>query len=134
MDDWPEIPARAARRPRVEHMLLESAREHLGGERVLAVLRGQTHVSPLLFPLMAPVLLFFLVKPRAVIATDKSIITVQESMWLQAKVTRVVSRYPCGGVAIRRTRLGLKIGDDLTIFAMPASLSALDEVVAAGAA
>jgi hypothetical protein len=113
-------------------MLLENAREHLGDEHVLVVLRGQTHLSPVLLPVVAPLLLFFLVKPRSVIVTDRSIITVQESMWQESRVTRVVSRYRCGEIPIRRTRLGLKIGDDPTVFAMPGSLSALDDTVSAG--
>src|SRR5437764_1395234 len=46
MDGWPDISAETARGRKVERMLLESAREHLGNERVRAVMRGQTHVSP----------------------------------------------------------------------------------------
>ena len=131
MDGSPGISASTPRGRKLERMLLESARTHLGDERVGAVLRGQTHVSPLVLPLVAPLLLFFLVKSRSVIVTDRSIITVQESIWLQSKVTRVVSQYPCGEVSIRRTRLGLKIGDDPTVYAMPGSLSALGHTVAA---
>ena len=132
MDGWPDISAETARGRKVERMLLESAREHLGNERVRAVMRGQTHVSPVVLPLLAPVLLFFLVKPRSVIVTDRSIITVQESIWLQSKVTRVVSHYPRGGIPVRRTRLGLKIDDDPTVYAMPGSLRALGDTVSAG--
>jgi hypothetical protein len=132
VDGWAEISADSGRGQGLEHKLVESARAHLGDERVLAVLRGQTQVSPVLLPLLAPLLFFFLVKPRTVIVTDKSIITVQESIWQQSKVARVVSRYPCGTVPLRRTRLGLKIGEDATVFAMPASLSALDETVLIG--
>jgi hypothetical protein len=132
MDEWLNISADAPRGRKLERMLLESAREHLGDAPVRVVLRGQTHVSPLVLPLVAPVLLFFLVKARSVIVTDRSIITVQESIWLQAKVTRVVSQYPRGGVAIRRTRLGLKVGNDPTVYAMPGSLGALKDTASAG--
>jgi hypothetical protein len=117
---------------RLERMLLESAREHLGNERVRVIVRGQTHVSPVVLPVLAPLLLFFLVKPRSVIVTDRSIITVQESIWLQSKVKRVVSHYPCGRVAIHRTRLGVKVGTDPTVYAMPRSLAALRGTVSAG--
>ena len=133
MDGLAEISAGDGPGQRLERKLVESAREHLGDERVLSVLRGQTHISPVLLPLIAPLLFFFLVKPRTVIVTDKSILTVQENIWVQSRVARVVSRYPCGTVPIRRTRLGLKVGDDATVFAMPGSLSALNETVAVGA-
>jgi hypothetical protein len=115
MDGWPDMSADAAPAGRFERMLLESAREHLGNERVRASVRGQPHVSPVVLPLLAPLLLFFLVKPRSVIVTDRSIITVQESIWLQSTVKRVVSHYPCGAVSIRRTRLAVKVGSDPTI-------------------
>jgi hypothetical protein len=82
-----------------------------------------------LVPLIAP-LLFFLVKPRTLIVTDKSVITVQESVWLESRVTRLVSRHPRGSVRIRRTRLGVKVGDEPTIFATPASLGAMSQTVA----
>lgn len=129
MDVRSENFADGGRGRRVEQMLLESASDHLGNERVLVVFRGQTHVSPVVIPLLAPLLLFFLVKPRSVIVTDRSIVTVQESVWLQAKVTRLISRYPCGAVPIRRTRLALKIADDPSVFGLPGSLRALDEMV-----
>jgi hypothetical protein len=132
VDSWIEISAGGEHQQGLEQKLLSSATEHLGDERVLAVFRGQTHVSPLLLPLLAPLLFFFWVKPRTVIVTDKSIITLQESVWLQSKVAGKVSRYPCGGVPIRRTRLGLKIGDDATVFAMFSSLGVLEEMVAIG--
>lgn len=132
MDGWIEISAEGGRGQTLERKLVENAREHLGDERVRAVFRGQTHVSPVVLPLLAPVVFFFLVKPRTVIVTDKSVITVQESSWLQSKVTRVVSRYPCGTVPIRRTRLGLKVADDATVFAMPGSLGVLDDTIAMG--
>lgn len=130
MDNWLEISAADAPEGRLERKLVESAHKHVGDERVRVVLRGQTSISPLVLPLLGS-LLFFLVKPRTVIVTDKSVITVQESIFQQSKVARLVSHYPAGDVPIRRTRLGLKVGEDATIFAVPGSLAALDRAVAA---
>lgn len=55
---------------RVVLRLVENAREHLGGEDVLAVFRGQTLVSPVMLPLVGSVLGMAVAKPRAVIVTN----------------------------------------------------------------
>lgn len=117
---------------RTERRLLDGAKEHLGDEQVLAVVRGQTLVSPIILPLIGPLLFLFNVKPRTVIVTDKSVVTVQESIWMQSSVVRLVSRYHCGSVLIQLTRLGLKIGDDKRIFAMRGSLPAMKQAAVLG--
>lgn len=132
MDGWADTSAATGRLKRIEDKLIDNAREHIGDERVVVLCRGQTHISPVLLPLLAPLLLFFLVKPRTAIVTDTSVVTVQENIFLQSRVARVVSRYPRGSVPIRRLRLGLKIGEDPTVFAMPGSLAALGQTVDLG--
>src|SRR5438270_9720309 len=132
MDGWADASANGGRLNQIEDKLIESARKHLGDERVVVLLRGQTHISPVLLPLLAPLLFFFLVKPRTVIITETSVVTVQESVFLQSRVARVVSHHPRGSVPIRRTRLGLKVGEDATVFAMPGSLGALGRTVDVG--
>jgi hypothetical protein len=114
------------KRIRIERRLVENAREHLGDEEVLAVFRGQTFLSPVILPLIG-FLLFMLVKFRAVIVTDKSVVTVQQSLWSQSTVVGLVSRHVCGSVPMELTRWGLKIGDDDTIFAMPTTLAEMKE-------
>src|SRR5436309_14840908 len=94
------------KRARIERKLGDNSREHLGNEEVLAVFRGQTRVSPLIVPLIGP-LLVGLVEPRAVLVTEKSVLTVEQSRWSQSTVGNMVSRYDRGSVPIELTRWGL---------------------------
>jgi hypothetical protein len=114
------------KRTRIERRLVENSGEHLRDEAVLAVFRGQTNVSPLVLPLIGP-LFFKLVKPRAVIVTDASVVTVQQSIWSQSTVVGFISRYS-RSVPIEVSRWGLKIADDDKIFALPSTLPQLREV------
>jgi hypothetical protein len=114
------------KRTRIQRRLLENSRDHLGDEEALAVFRGQTSVSPLILPLIGP-LLFKLVNPRAVIVTDRSVVTVQQTPWSQSTVRGLVSRYD-RSVPIELTRWGLKIGDDDKIFALPSTFPDMREV------
>ena len=111
------------KRMRIERKLVEKAREYLGDEEVLRVFRGQTVLSPVFVPLIGPLL--FMVKPRAVMVSERSVITVQQTRWSQSTVARVVSRHDCGSVPIEVTRWGLRIDGDEKIFA---SLSTLDDM------
>ncbi len=111
------------KRIRIERKLVEKAREYLGDEEVLRIFRGQTQVSPVFVPLVGALL--FNVKPRAVMVSERSVITVQQSRWSQSTVVRLVSRHERGVVAIEVTRWGLRIGDEETIYA---SLSTLDDM------
>jgi hypothetical protein len=76
-------------------------------------------------PLIGP-LLFKLVHPRAVIVTDRSVVTVQQSLWSQSTVVGLVSRYS-RSVPIEVSRWGLKVGDDDKLFALPSTLPQLRE-------
>ncbi len=120
-------PVHTDRRIRVESRLVDNARKHLGDEEVLAVFRGQTSVSPIVLPVVGS-LLFMLVKPRTVIVTDKSVVTVQGGAWSQSSVVGLVSRHVCGSVQVAVTRWGLQIGDDDKIFALPTTLGEMQEV------
>jgi hypothetical protein len=133
MDAWTTASPTRGMRTRTEEKLLAGLREHLRDEQVLAVVRGQTFISPLILPLIAPLLFLFVVKPRTVIITDKSVLTVEESMWVQSKVVRVVSQYPSGSVQVRFSHLGLTVGDDAKVFAMPGSLPAMRQAALMGA-
>ncbi len=113
---------------RVVLRLVENAREHLGGEDVLAVFRGQTLVSPVMLPLVGSVLGMAVAKPRAVIVTNMSLVTVQMSMWSQSTVVQLVSCHACGSVPVKVTRWGLRIGDDDTIFALLSTFAQMKEV------
>lgn len=132
IDDWSPGLAPSGDFTGTERKLVDSLKEHLGDERVLTVVRGQTFVSPVVLPLISPLLFIFLVRPRTVIVTDKSLITVEESIWLQSKVTRLVSRYGSGAVPVRLSRLGLKIGPDRKIFAMLGSFPAMRKAATLG--
>ena len=114
------------KRTRIERRLVDNGAEHLGDEEVLAVFRGQTRVSPLFLPLIGP-LLFGLVSPRAVIVTDRSVVTMQQSIWSQSTVVGLVSRYD-RSVPIEVSRWGLKIAGDQKIFALPSTFPQLHEV------
>jgi hypothetical protein len=113
---------------RVVGKLVGNAREHLGGEDVLAVFRGQTRVSPVLVPLVGAVLGLSVAEPRAVMVTSTSLVTVQTSRWSQSTVVRLISRHDCGSVPVELTRWGLKIADDDTIFALPSTFATMKEV------
>jgi hypothetical protein len=115
------------KRARIERKLGDNSREHLGNEEVLTVFRGQTRVSPLVLPLIGP-LLVGLVKPRAVLVTGRTVLTVEQSRWSQSTVGSVVSRYDRGSVPIEVTRWGLRIGDDEKIFALPSTLADMHDV------
>jgi hypothetical protein len=108
---------------RIEHKLIASAREHLRGESALAIFRGQTVVSPIFVPLIGPLL--GIAKSRTVIVTDNSLVTLQQSMWSESKVTRLFSRHDRGAVPLAIGRWGLKIGDEPTIFASLTTLDAM---------
>ncbi|MBV9537093.1 MAG: hypothetical protein JO321_16980 [Solirubrobacterales bacterium] len=114
------------KRMRIERKLVEKAREYLGDEEVLRLFRGQTSVSPLLLPLIGPLL--FPVKLRAVMVTERSIVTLQQSRWSQSTIARLVSRHECGSVTVEVTRLGLKIDGEEKIFAALSTLEDMKEV------
>lgn len=114
------------KRMRIERKLVERAKEYLGDEEVLRLFRGQTVVSPLLLPLVGPLL--FMVKPRAVMVTERSVITLQQSRWSQSTIVGLVSRHDCGSVDVEVTRLGLTIDGDDKIFAALSTLSDMREV------
>jgi hypothetical protein len=83
---------------------------------------GQTFVSPVWVPLIGP--LFFMVKPRAVIVTERSVITVQQSRFSQSTGVGVVYRHECGSVSVEVSRWGVRIDGDEKVFG---SLSTLEE-------
>jgi hypothetical protein len=114
------------KRMRIERKLVERARVYLGDEQVLRLFRGQTAVSPLLLPLFGPLL--FMVKPRTVMVTERSVITVQQSRWSQSTIVALVSRHECGSVPVEVTRLGLRIDGEETIFASLSTLEDMREV------
>lgn len=122
------------KRMRIERKLTEKAREYLGDEEVLRLFRGQTSVSPLLLPLVGPLL--FMVKLRTVMVTERSVVTVQQSRWSQSTITGLVSRHECGSVPVEVTRFGLKLDGEEKIFAALSTLEDMKEVarVASGAA
>ena len=122
------------KRLRVERKLVEKAEGLLGGERVLGIFRGQTFLSPVFVPLVGPLL--WVVRPRAVIVTERSVITLQESRFSQSTVVGVVSRYACGEVLVEVGRWGLRIGCDEKIYASLSTLEDMREVarVASGGA
>lgn len=122
------------KRLRIERKLIQKAREYLGDEQVLRVFRGQTFLSPVFVPLVGPLL--FMVKPRVVMVTEHSVITLRQSRWSQSTVAGLVSRHDCGSVPVEVTRWGLRIGDDEKIFAFLSTLEDMKEVarVASGGA
>lgn len=118
----------------VERKLLESASKHIGDEKALVVFRGQTFVSPIALPLIGSLLFVWIAKPRTVIVTEKSLITVQESIWSESKVVRLVSRYRRGSVPVELSRLGLRIAQDKRIFSMIGSLPEMRRAAELGSA
>ena len=110
----------SAKRFRIEHKLIHGAEEHLRGEEVLTVFRGQTGLSPIFVPLVSPLLYF--PKPRTVLVTDNTVITVQQGFWSQSTIAGLVSRHECGTVPVQVTRWGLQIADEPTIYALPSTL------------
>ena len=114
------------KRIRIERKLVEKAKEHLGDEEVLRVFRGQTFLSPVFVPLVGPML--FMVKPRTVMVTERSVITLQQSRWSQSTVVGVVSRHDCGSVPVEVTRWGLRIDGEDKIFASLGTLEDMKEV------
>jgi hypothetical protein len=105
----------------IEHKIVDGSREHLGGEEVVRIFRGQTGVSPVLLPLIGSILF----RPRTVIVTQTSIVTVEQRIWSQSTVRRMVSRHRCGSVPIAVGRWGLRIGKDAKIFA---SLTTIEDM------
>jgi hypothetical protein len=81
---------------------------------------------------VSALLFVFGARPRTVIVTDASVITLQESIWLQSKVSHLVSRHRRGSVPMKLTRLGLKVGDDAKIFAMIGSFQAMKQAAVVG--
>ena len=132
MNAWAGVPQDDGLLTGTQQKLVESAKEHLRGEQVLAVFSGQTFISPVFLPVVSALLFVFGVKPRAVIVTDASVITFQESIWLQSKIARVVSRHRRGSVPIKLTRLGLKVGDEPKVFAMIGSFEAMKQAALVG--
>jgi hypothetical protein len=116
----------SGKRMRIERKLMEKAQALLGGEQVLGIFRGQTSVSPVWVPLIGP--LFFMVKPRAVIVTERSVITVQQSRFSQSTVVGVVSRHQCGSVSVEVSRWGLRIDGDEKVFGSLSTLEDMREV------
>jgi hypothetical protein len=132
MNAWAGVPQDDGLLTGTQQKLVESAKEHLRGEQVLAVFQGQTFISPVFLPVVSALLFVFGARPRTVIVTDASVITLQESIWLQSKVSHLVSRHRRGSVPMKLTRLGLKVGDDAKIFAMIGSFQAMKQAAVVG--
>jgi hypothetical protein len=124
MEELVRVPS--DKRIRIERKLVERSGEYLGGEEVLRIFRGQTLVSPVFVPLVGPLL--FIVKPRAVMVTERSVITLQQSRWSQSTIVGLVSKHECGSVPIEVTRWGLTIGDEEKIYASFSTLDDMKEV------
>lgn len=117
---------RSPKQLRIERALVDAARRHLRDENVLAVFRGQTFLSPAIAPLIGS--LTVVAKPRTVIVTANSVVTVQQSLWSLSRVTSLVSQHRCGSVPIELSRWGLKIGDDAKIFAFVTTFEDMKQV------
>lgn len=124
MEQLVRVPS--GKRIRIERKLIEKARQYLGDEEVLRVFRGQTVLSPVFVPLIGQLL--FTVKPRAVMVTERSVITLEQSRWSQSTVVRLVSRHELGSVPIETTRWGLKVDGDEKIYAAFSTLEDMNEV------
>jgi hypothetical protein len=114
------------KRLRIEHKLIDDAEEHLRGEEVLALFRGQTAVSPVLIPLVSSLLFF--PRPRTVMVTNNTVLTLQQRYWSQSTIARLVSRHECGTVPVQVTRWGLQIGEEPMIYALPSTLGDMPNV------
>lgn len=108
----------------IDSKVLDAASAHLRGETVLGMFRGHTGVSPVMLPLIGSIIF----KPRTVMVTESSVVTLQQSMWSQSTVVRLVSRHERGSTPIEVGRWGLKIGDDAKVFAALGSLEDMREV------
>ena len=119
------------KRLRIEDGLVDGAAEHLEGEPVLALFRGQTVISPIFVPIISS--LTVVAKPRAVLVTRTWLVTVQQSLVSQSTVARVVSRHPRRSAAVTLARWSLQIADDPRIYALPSTLAAMRDVARSSA-
>ena len=104
---------------RTKRGLIESAKRFLDeGETVREVYLGQTYVTPLMYLLVAPIVFIFMVKPRAVMTTDRNVYVLKRSMWKGKQVDECLLKQPLGEATIETTPLALSISGGEKLYAM----------------
>lgn len=92
--------------------LAENAAPHFEqGETVKETMLGQTFVTPLMYLLIAPIVFIFMVRQRAVMATDRNIYVFQLHFWKAKQIDQLVTKQPIGSGNVELSSLGIKVGD-----------------------
>ena len=99
--------------------LVESAKRFLEeGETVREVYLGQTYVTPLIYLLIAPIVFIFMVKPRAVMTTDRNVYVMKRSMWKGKQIDECLFKQPIGEATVETTSLALRVSGGEKLYAM----------------
>ena len=99
--------------------LIKSAKRFLDeGETVREVYLGQTYVTPLMYLLIAPIVFLFIVKPRAVMTTDRNVYVMKRSMWKSKQIDECLFKKPLDEATIKTSPLALSISGGEKLYAM----------------
>jgi hypothetical protein len=92
--------------------LAENAAPHFEqGETVKETMIGQTFITPLAYLLIAPIAFIFMVRQRAVMATDRNVYVLQLNFWKAKQIDQLVTKQPIGSGNVELSSLGIKVGD-----------------------
>ena len=110
--------------------LIAAAQQYLEpGEQVREVMVGQSSATPLLYLLVAPIVLVFVVRPRIAMATDRHVYMFEGNMWSTKKLNRVLEKHAIGNAPVQVSGLSLTIGNEKS-YALLFQFDAMKQVAA----
>jgi hypothetical protein len=110
--------------------LIAAAQQYLEpGEQVREVMVGQTLATPLLYFLVAPIVLVFVVRPRVAMATDRHVYMFAGNMWSTKKLNGVLEKHALGSAQAELTGLSLTIGNEKS-YALLFQFDAMKQIAA----
>ncbi len=104
-------------REATKRKLIEGSGDQLAGVDESRVMLGQTGVTPMLYLLILPLVFIFIVRSRAVAASDTHVFVIEQGQMKQSDL-KDVRAYPIASTQIEVTALSVKIAGEDPIYAL----------------
>jgi hypothetical protein len=82
------------------------------GEDPRLMMLGQTYVTPWVYLLIAPIVFVFMVKPRAVLATDRNVYVLELGQFKASQVKSVLIKQRLSDADVKATRFSLTVAGE----------------------
>ena len=97
--------------------LIDGSAGELEGVEPGAVMLGQTKVTPWIYLLILPLVFIFLVRSRAIAATDTHVYVIEQGQMKQSEV-KAIRAYPLASTEVEVTGLAVKIAGEEPVYAL----------------